>query len=259
MSTFILSNSIHILKRIYQSVSDLTLDVLIRPEEEHVSSIKRWVNLILDPDIFRDITDIDDYYTYLDTILKSIKTQQFQSEVHKIFFVLKKISNNKTFKFKSIFLFINYLLQPEMRDEEGGSELAPAGGASSSSDTPVSRIRINLLQEDRIRIRNELILILNTIKNEPGENAASVLTPLMARIEADIKTMDDIKNRDLALGYTAEDKVEMINVEAQFARKYLDDYLNPRFNTSRSMDEFVEYLDIRSVRQFAGICVLVSH
>jgi hypothetical protein len=91
--------------------------------------------------------------------------------------------------------------------------------------------------------------ILNTIKNEPGENAASVLTPLMARIEADIKTMDDIKNRDLALGYTAEDKAEMINVEAQFARKYLDEYLNPRFNTSRSMDEFVEYLDIRQQEQ----------
>jgi hypothetical protein len=91
--------------------------------------------------------------------------------------------------------------------------------------------------------------ILNTIKNEPGENATSVLTPLIARIEADIKTMDDIKNKDLALAYSMEDKIEMMNVEAQFARTYLDEYLNPRFNTSRSMDEFIEYLDIRQQEQ----------
>jgi hypothetical protein len=91
--------------------------------------------------------------------------------------------------------------------------------------------------------------ILNTIENEPGEGATALLTPLMARIEADIKTMNDVKNRDLALTYTTGDKIEMMNVEAQFARDYLDEYLNPRFNTSRSMDEFIEYLDIRQQEQ----------
>jgi hypothetical protein len=171
MSTFILSNSINILKKIYEIVNELTLEVLIRPERDHKASIEKSRSDILKPDNFRDITDIDDNYAYLDSILKSIKTTKFPSEVHKIFFVLKRISINKTFKFKSIFLFINYLLQSEKSDEEGQ---APTGGASSSSETPVSSIKINLPQVDRIRIRDELIIILNLIKNSPEINLQEI-------------------------------------------------------------------------------------
>lgn len=87
--------------------------------------------------------------------------------------------------------------------------------------------------------------ILNAIKGEPGEGAKLILQPINSRLEADIKTLDDAKNRGLALAYGTADATEMINVEAQFARNYLDEYLIPRFNTSKSMDEFIEYLDIR--------------
>jgi hypothetical protein len=90
---------------------------------------------------------------------------------------------------------------------------------------------------------------LNTIKGEVGESANSVLKPIQARLEADIKLLDEAKNRDLALAYTAGDKTEMMNIEAQFARDYIDEYLMPRFDTSRSMDEFVEYLDVRQEEQ----------
>lgn len=87
--------------------------------------------------------------------------------------------------------------------------------------------------------------ILNAIKGEPGEGANLILQPINARLEADIKTLDETKNRGLALAYGTADTTEMINIEAQFARNYLDEYLIPRFNTSKSMDEFIEYLDIR--------------
>jgi len=87
--------------------------------------------------------------------------------------------------------------------------------------------------------------ILNAIKGDPGESAKLLLQPIGSRLEADIKTLDDAKNRGLALTYGTKDATEMINVEAQFARNYLDEYLIPRFNTSKSMDEFIEYLDIR--------------
>jgi hypothetical protein len=87
--------------------------------------------------------------------------------------------------------------------------------------------------------------ILNAIKGEPGEKARLILQPINSRLEADIKTLDATKNRGLALAYNTENAIEMMNIEAQFARNYLDEYLIPRFNTSKSMDEFIEYLDIR--------------
>jgi hypothetical protein len=91
--------------------------------------------------------------------------------------------------------------------------------------------------------------ILNTIKGDPGEAAKSVLTPIQSRIEADIKTLDEAGSPNVAAAYSIGDKVEMMNIEAQFARDYLDEYLIPRFSTSRSMDEFLDYLDVRQQEQ----------
>jgi len=54
---------------------------------------------------------------------------------------------------------------------------------------------------------------------------------------------------DLELGYTTAEAEDKIKIEADFARQFVDDYLIPRFDTSRSMDEFVEYLDIRQEEQ----------
>jgi hypothetical protein len=55
--------------------------------------------------------------------------------------------------------------------------------------------------------------------------------------------------QDLELGYTAGDAKGKIKIQADFARNFIDEYLTPRFNTSRSMDEFVEYLDVRQEEQ----------
>jgi len=87
--------------------------------------------------------------------------------------------------------------------------------------------------------------ILTAIQGDPGDNAKLILQPILSRVEADIKTLDEAKNRGVAASYSTADAVEMMNIEAQFARNYLDEYLIPRFNESKSMDEFVEYLDIR--------------
>ena len=54
---------------------------------------------------------------------------------------------------------------------------------------------------------------------------------------------------DLELGYTQGEAEKEIAVEAEFARNFINDYLVPRFDTSRSMDEFVEYLDVRQEEQ----------
>jgi hypothetical protein len=55
--------------------------------------------------------------------------------------------------------------------------------------------------------------------------------------------------KDLELGYTTKEAQEQVKIQGEFARKFIDDYLIPRFNTARSMDEFVEYIDIRQEEQ----------
>jgi hypothetical protein len=63
---------------------------------------------------------------------------------------------------------------------------------------------------------------------------------------------NELKTRyeqDLELGYTTAEAEDRVKIEADFARQFIDDYLIPRFDTSRSMDEFVEYLDIRQEEQ----------
>ena len=56
-------------------------------------------------------------------------------------------------------------------------------------------------------------------------------------------------NKDIELGYTTDQATEQVKIDGQFARDFIDTYLTPRFNTSRSMDEFVEYLDVRQEEQ----------
>lgn len=51
------------------------------------------------------------------------------------------------------------------------------------------------------------------------------------------------------LGYTAGEAQQMVNIDADFAKQFIEKYLQPRFDESRSMNEFVEYLDIRQEEQ----------
>jgi len=63
---------------------------------------------------------------------------------------------------------------------------------------------------------------------------------------------NEIKKRyknDLELGYTEGEAEKQIAIEKKFAKNFINDYLVPRFDTSRSMDEFVEYLDVRQEEQ----------
>jgi hypothetical protein len=67
------------------------------------------------------------------------------------------------------------------------------------------------------------------------------------------KNYTEFEDDYLELGYTKEEAEEaaeqQINVQRSFAESYINDYLKPRFDESRSMNEFVEYLDIRQEEQ----------
>ena len=56
-------------------------------------------------------------------------------------------------------------------------------------------------------------------------------------------------DENLELGYTTDEAKEQVKIDAGFAKEFVDKYLTPRFDESRSMDEFVEYLDVRQSEQ----------
>jgi hypothetical protein len=49
---------------------------------------------------------------------------------------------------------------------------------------------------------------------------------------------------NLNLGIEEEGAQKLIDVDANFAREFIDTYVIPRFNQSKTMNEFVEYIDI---------------
>ena len=54
---------------------------------------------------------------------------------------------------------------------------------------------------------------------------------------------------DIELGLSAAEAENRVKIQGDFARQFIDNYLTPRFNESRSMNEFVEYLDVRQSEQ----------
>ena len=59
----------------------------------------------------------------------------------------------------------------------------------------------------------------------------------------------NIQNQDIPADEAEEAAQEQVNVQKAFAESYITDYLKPRFDESRSMNEFVEYLDVRQEEQ----------
>jgi len=55
--------------------------------------------------------------------------------------------------------------------------------------------------------------------------------------------------QDLDLGFSVEEAEDNVRIQKEFAESYITDYLQPRFDESRSMNEFVEYLDVRQEEQ----------
>jgi hypothetical protein len=67
------------------------------------------------------------------------------------------------------------------------------------------------------------------------------------------KNYSEFEDEYLELGYTADEAADaaeqQVNIQKSFAESYITDYLKPRFDESRSMNEFVEYLDVRQEEQ----------
>ena len=59
----------------------------------------------------------------------------------------------------------------------------------------------------------------------------------------------NLKRDYIELGYTQGEAEEAatqdVQIQKEFAEDYIQSYLRPRFDESRSMNEFAEYLDVR--------------
>ena len=85
------------------------------------------------------------------------------------------------------------------------------------------------------------VLQAGTLTNENLENLEKQKTEL----DATIKELENKKNRDLKLTFKDGEKIpEEVAVEASFARQFIDEYLKPRFDYSKSMDEFRDYMNV---------------
>ena len=62
-------------------------------------------------------------------------------------------------------------------------------------------------------------------------------------------TLKDKYSKDLEVGYTTKEASENVKIEGEFAKSFIENYLNPRFNQSKDMGEFVDYLDVQSKEQ----------
>jgi hypothetical protein len=63
------------------------------------------------------------------------------------------------------------------------------------------------------------------------------------------ETLKTKYDENLELGYTTKEAKDQVKIEADFAKEFVNKYLIPRFDQSKSMDEFVEYLDVRQSEQ----------
>jgi hypothetical protein len=87
---------------------------------------------------------------------------------------------------------------------------------------------------------NLLARLQNSNDSMPTE-----LMPLKTNLEDKIKTLNTAKNRDVNLTYkNVKDIPEQVKIDASFARQFIDEYLKPRFDFSKSMDEFRDYLNV---------------
>jgi len=99
--------------------------------------------------------------------------------------------------------------------------------------------------------------ILGIIKGELSDG--NKLDPILTTLNDAVKVIEDRSDRSLTLDYdtgieddpntTIDESKKSIKVEAAFARDFVDNYLTERFDTSKSMDEFTEYLSVRQEEQ----------
>lgn len=105
---------------------------------------------------------------------------------------------------------------------------------------------INYLTTDELNPEESAEILEIITSTSPNQNNVEEYTAYVKKAEDLIEAQEaeiDRLDADLGNNLTIDGIDE--TVAGRFARDFVNDYLKPRFDTSRSMDEFVEYLDVR--------------
>ena len=105
---------------------------------------------------------------------------------------------------------------------------------------------VDYLNTDELKPEESAEILEIITSTSPNQNNVEEYTAYVKKAEDLIEAQEaeiDRLDADLGNNLTIDGIDE--TVAGRFARDFVNDYLKPRFDTSRSMDEFVEYLDVR--------------
>jgi hypothetical protein len=126
-------------------------------------------------------------------------------------------------------------------------------------DEETGKFKDSFLREIGFQTSDEVVEYL---KNAPGgQDVLKTLTGTkfvlggkeldpyarIRELDDEIKRIDDPNNPDFDLVRNLRDEngnIRAVNVDSQFARDFINDYLRPRFNASKSINEFINFINV---------------
>ena len=125
-------------------------------------------------------------------------------------------------------------------------------------DQQTGQFKNEFLREIGFQTSNEFTNYLNQQDN--GRDILRTLTGNAARggkeldpfdriqeLDAEIKRLDDPDNPDFNfIGNLRDERggIRAVDIDSQFARDFINDYLRPRFNASKSINEFINFINV---------------
>ena len=106
---------------------------------------------------------------------------------------------------------------------------------------------IDYLNNDELNPEESARILEIITGTSPNRNDVKQYTEYIEQAEDLIKVQEDeidFLDKEVFKNNLTIDGIDG-TVAGRFAREFVNDYLKPRFDTSRSMDEFIEYLDVR--------------
>jgi len=126
-------------------------------------------------------------------------------------------------------------------------------------DTETGKFKDSFLREIGFQTSDEVVEYL---QNAPGgQDVLKTLTGTrfvvggreldpyarIKELDDEIKRIDDPNNPDFDFVGRLRDEngnIRAVNVDSQFARDFINDYLRPRFNASKSINEFINFINV---------------
>lgn len=139
------------------------------------------------------------------------------------------------------FLNRNLGVDPFNQDTDQFNELFLERAGFNTTEELIDYLNNDELNPEESKKILEIITSVSPNRNNVEEYTTYIkeAEDLIETQRNEIDELDNKYNNNLEIDGITEE------VAGRFAREFVNDYLKPRFDTSRSMDEFIEYMDVR--------------